>query len=167
MQLVSRSLLAIPGMYTQNVQRCLVQLVSRSLLTIPGIYTQNVQGYLVRKCGLLLGGNLSLHPIRNCLWGIPNLWPIELYAGPLGTIGPMRGDPFWQKMLGSVVVIVWPRELVRLIDYCLKHISIFYFIAIRRPENVHWVLEVQCLHENAVNAVESSLWRKRIISTVR
>ena len=49
---------------------------------------------------------------------------------------------FWQKRFESSVIVVWPRELVRLIGNCLENIFIIYHMVIRRLEKFLRVCEV-------------------------
>ena len=50
---------------------------------------------------------------------------------------------FWQSRLGPSRIIVWPRELVRLIGNCLEIIFIMYHMVIRHLEKFLRTYEVQ------------------------
>ena len=50
---------------------------------------------------------------------------------------------FWQNRLGASIIVVWPRELVRLIEKCLETTFINYHMVIRRLEKFLHACEVQ------------------------
>ena len=50
---------------------------------------------------------------------------------------------FWQNRLGASIIVVWPRELVRLIGSSLENIFIIYNMVIRRLEKYLRACEVQ------------------------
>ena len=50
---------------------------------------------------------------------------------------------FWQNRLGPSIIVVWPRELVRLIGNCLQNIFIIYHVVIRRIGKFLRVCEIQ------------------------
>ena len=50
---------------------------------------------------------------------------------------------FWQNRLSPSIIVVWPRELMRLIGNCLENIFIMYHMVIRRLEKFLPACEVQ------------------------
>ena len=45
---------------------------------------------------------------------------------------------FWQNRLGPSIIVVWPRELVRLVENCLENILIIYHMVPRKVSTGIW-----------------------------